>query len=59
MRRALVLTNESARHPIRRMIPASSMVVKPVGRQRSDPEFVKTFLLTFTAGFLGFYSFIA
>jgi hypothetical protein len=59
MRRALVLTNEAARHPFRRIIPASSMVVRPEDRVVREDRPLRTFALTFTAAFVSIYSFIA
>lgn len=54
MKRRLVLTNEAARHPIRRMLPPP-LIAKP---RRSDDEDWKLFLLSFAAFFTAFYSFI-
>jgi len=54
MTRRLVLTNEAARHPFRRMLPPPAM---PVGR--NDDSDVKLFLLSFAAFFVCFYTLIA
>lgn len=53
MTRRLVLTNEAARHPLRRALPP------PIVRAAaSDDHDVKLFLLSFAAFFTCFYSFI-
>ena len=54
MTRRLVLTNEAARHPLRRMLPPPE---RPIVR-RSDDHDWKLFLLSFSAFFTCFYSFI-
>lgn len=55
MRRALVLTDETARHPFRATLPPGrTVVIDPVpmdGRQ--------LFFLTFFAAFLAFYGFLS
>jgi hypothetical protein len=57
MRRALVLTNESARHPFRRSLPPR---VTALSRSDSDDDQDwKLFMLSFTAFFVSFYGFIA
>lgn len=57
MRRALVLNSETARHPFRRRLPAKvTTVEKPV---QDDDKDWKLFMLSFTAFFISFYSFIA
>lgn len=54
MTRRLVLTNEAARHPMRRSLPPP-----PALRSRpSDDQDMKLFVLSFTAFFVCFYSFI-
>ena len=55
MTRRLVLTNEAARHPLRRALPP------PVPRRpaRDEDSDWKLFLLSFAAFFTCFYSFIA
>lgn len=57
MKRRLVLTTESARHPFRQSLPPS---VFAVGRKekRTDDQDWKLFMLSFTAFFTAFYSFI-
>lgn len=55
MNRRLVLTNEAARHPLRRSLPP----VRAVPPVRDDDQDVKLFLLSFVAFFVCFYSFIA
>jgi hypothetical protein len=55
MRRALVLSDETARHPFRLMLPANRIVI-------IDPapgEFKRLFWMTFFAGFLAFYGFLS
>ncbi len=55
MRRPLVLTDESARHPFRASLPnAREIIIDPVPLDAS-----KLFWLTFIAGFLAFYGFLA
>jgi len=57
MRRALVLNSETARHPFRRKLPARvTATEKPVP---DDDKDWKLFVLSFTAFFISFYSFIA
>lgn len=53
MTRRLVLTNEAARHPLRRALPPP--FVRAV---RDEDHDVKLFLLSFAAFFTCFYSFI-
>ena len=53
MTRRLVLTNESARHPLRRSLPPPRVAVA-----KNDDQDVKLFLLSFAAFFTCFYSFI-
>ncbi|MBJ6121595.1 hypothetical protein [Sphingomonas mollis] len=53
MTRRLVLTNEAARHPMRRALPPP-----PPPVTRSDDNDVKLFFLSFAAFFTCFYSFI-
>ncbi len=52
--RRLVLTNEGARHPIRRALPP----VKRPPVRRDDDQDLKLFALSFAAFFISFYSFI-
>ena len=59
MRRALVLTDESARHPFRAMLPMSSRVVGEVENRRSwrlnfglDADDVRLFASSYVACFL-------
>jgi hypothetical protein len=54
MTRRLVLTNEAARHPLRRSLPPPVIAKAPP----SDDQDVKLFLLSFGAFFVCFYSFI-
>lgn len=54
MTRRLVLTNESARHPLRRALPPP-VVVDP---HKSDDQDWKLFLLSFAAFFTCFYTFL-
>jgi hypothetical protein len=53
MTRRLVLTNEAARHPLRRSLPPPV-----VASTRNDDQDAKLFLLSFAAFFTCFYSFI-
>lgn len=66
MRRSLVLTNESARHPFRMSLPRNIFRVAPENEdearkayRHSDDNDWKLFLLSFTAFFTVAYSFIA
>ncbi len=55
MRRALVLTDESARHPFRATLPPNRKVIHdPVPFNQWQ-----LFWVTFVAGFLAFYGFLA
>jgi hypothetical protein len=54
MTRRLVLTNEAARHPLRRTLPPPP---KPVRAKNGDQD-VKLFLLSFAAFFTCFYTFL-
>jgi hypothetical protein len=57
MDRRLVLTNEGARHPLRRSLPPPPpLVAGPRSRTRED---AKLFLLSFSAFFTCFYTLIA
>lgn len=63
MRRTLVLTSESARHPFRQRLPRHVLrsVVAEASRDRappSDDNDWKLFILSFGAFFTAFYSFI-
>jgi hypothetical protein len=55
MTRLLVLTNESARHWLRQILPPP--VIESIGRAPMSDT--KLFLLTFCAAFLAFSGFIA
>ena len=55
MTRRLVLTNEAARHPFRRMLPPPA----PVCVMKDEDRDWKLFALSFAAFFTCFYSFIA
>jgi len=66
MRRALVLTDESARHPFRAILPMSSRAVDEVENRRSwrlnfglDATDLKQFAATYSAGFLATMVFFA
>jgi hypothetical protein len=52
MTRQLVLTNEAARHPLRRQLPPPKPVVTP----RGDDHDLKLFVLSFTAFFIVFWT---
>ncbi len=54
MNRRLVLTNEAARHPLRRTLPPPPKP-RPAGNGDQD---VKLFLLSFAAFFTCFYTFL-
>lgn len=56
MNRRLVLTNESARHPFRQMLPPPIVDGRAGGEPLSDRSL---FLLTFVAAFLAFSTFLA
>ncbi len=54
MKRRLVLTNEAARHPLRRTLPPPAV---PTPVKNGDQD-VKLFLLSFAAFFTCFYTFL-
>lgn len=54
MTRRLVLTNEAARHPFRRSLPPPVIAQAP----RQTGEDWRLFLLSFTAFFICFYTFL-
>ncbi|MES2755036.1 MAG: hypothetical protein V4659_10260 [Pseudomonadota bacterium] len=54
MKRQLVLTNEAAGHPFRRMLPPPA---RPQVRKDGDQD-LRLFALSFTAFFVCIYSFI-
>ncbi|QKS00149.1 hypothetical protein F9288_11310 [Sphingomonas sp. CL5.1] len=53
MKRPLVLTNEAAGHPFRRSLPPPL-----AARQRDDDHDLKLFVLSFTAFFICFWTFL-
>ena len=55
MTRRLVITNEAARHPLRRALPPPAVDA----RRRNGDDDVKLFLLSFAAFFICFYTMIA
>lgn len=55
MTRQLVLTNEAAAHPLRRMLPPPPAQAKS---KPSDDRDGKLFVLSFAAFFVCFYTFI-
>ena len=55
MKRRLVLTNEAAGHPLRRMLPPPAVAAP---RARRDDDDWRLFGLSFTAFFVCFYTFI-
>jgi hypothetical protein len=59
MKRRLVLTTESARHPFRRSLPPVVFTVTPKAKRVSDDQDWKLFALSFSAFFTVFYTFIA
>ena len=56
MKRALVLTNEFARHPFRKSLPP--MRIERIQPVRDDDKDLRLFALSFTAFFVAIYSFI-
>lgn len=59
MKRRLVLTTESARHPFRRSLPPTLFLVGKKDKRTSNDQDWKLFALSFSAFFTAFYSFIA
>ncbi|MBT2188068.1 hypothetical protein [Sphingobium nicotianae] len=64
MKRALVLTNDGARHPFRARLPRHVFAMmpqdaRPARQPRSDDQDWKLFLLSFAAFFTVAYTFIA
>ena len=57
MKRALVLTNEAARHPFRRSLPPQR--IEKVAPEREDDHDLRLFALSFTAFFVSIFSFIS
>ncbi len=53
MKRPLVLTNEAAGHPFRRSLPPP-----PAAGKRDDAHDLKLFVLSFTAFFICFWTFL-
>lgn len=53
MKRQLVLTNEGAGHPLRRMLPPPTITPR-----KSDDQDLRLFFLSFAAFFVCFYTFI-
>ena len=56
MNRRLVLTNESARHPFRQILPPPVIDTRPYREPLSDRAL---FALTFVSAFLAFSTFLA
>lgn len=56
MDRKLVLTNEGARHWLRQIMPPERIEIRFSREPMSD---AKLFWLTFIAGFMAFYGFLA
>jgi hypothetical protein len=56
MDRKLVLTNEGARHWLRQIMPPPQVEPRLARQPMSD---TKLFWLTFCAGFMAFYGFLA
>jgi hypothetical protein len=56
MKRSLVLTNEAARHPFRRLLPPETLTPMVMEPSMGDMKF---FMLSFTAAFLAFYGFLS
>ncbi|TCP37126.1 hypothetical protein [Sphingomonas sp. BK235] len=59
MDRRLVLTNEGAGHPFRRLLPPPAPLAPAVPRRVAAREDAKLFLLSFSAFFTCFYTLIA
>lgn len=59
MKRRLVLTTESARHPFRRGLPPAVMATDSPAKRPVDDQDWKLFALSFSAFFTAFYTFIA
>lgn len=59
MTRRLVLTNEAARHPLRRSLPPPEPVVLPDHVRRDPDSDWKLFMLSFAAFFTCFYTLFA
>lgn len=59
MKRRLVLTTESARHPFRRSLPPEVFAVSAKAKRQNDEQDWKLFALSFSAFFTVFYTFIA
>lgn len=58
MKRRLVLTTESARHPFRRNLPPALFAVDRKEKRVSEDQDWKLFALSFSAFFTAFYTFI-
>lgn len=58
MQRRLVLTSESARHPFRRALPPAATRLPDAPAARDEDNDLKLFVLSFTAFFVCFYTFI-
>lgn len=58
LKRPLVLTTESARHPFRQRLPRHVLEAKHAIPAGSDDNDWKLFVLSFCAFFTAFYSFI-
>ncbi len=56
MKRALVLSNDAARHPFRRSLPRPRLAA--LDADRDDDKDLKLFVLSFTAFFVTIFSFI-
>jgi hypothetical protein len=59
MRRALVLTNEAARHPFRQSLPAKALALPVSVNGVEAQNDARLFWLTFAVGFTSIYTFIA
>lgn len=59
MTRRLVLTNDAARHPLRRALPPATLAALPENAQRDQDSDWKLFVLSFLAFFTCFYTMIA
>lgn len=58
MKRRLVLTTESARHPFRQSLPPTLFAEDKKDKRAADDQDWKLFALSFSAFFTVFYTFI-
>ncbi len=58
MRRRLVTTNEAARHPLRKRLVVSEVLIPRPSSSQKHLQTIREFLLSFTACFLAALAFI-